>query len=200
MHYQITEEEINKILSAEGEVRGVVFKTDYRYIIDNFGVEGLKKVEAELEVMNCNFDYETEIDNMSFYPVGMRVLSIIAISRAFNLDSEGVKRMGFNAPKVSLMIKFFMRYFLSPEKVMEKAGEMWNKHYTIGKLKVGEVNNKENYMKGNLSGIKLHPIFCDYLLGYFTSIVKMGAGKEVKGDEVKCAHKGDQHHEFLLTW
>lgn len=200
MHYQISEENINKILSAEGEVRGVVFKTDYRFIVDNFGVEGLKKVEAELEVMNCNFDYETETDNMSFYPVGMRVLSLIAISRAFNLDSEGVKNMGFNAPKISLMVKFFMRYFLSPEKIMEKASEMWDKHYSIGRLEMIEVNNEKNYIRGGIYDIDLHPIFCDYLSGYFASIVKMGVGKEAKGEEVKCTHKGDQYHEFLITW
>lgn len=200
MHYQITEEDINKILSAEGEVRGVVFKTDYHYIVDNFGVEGLKKVEAELEVMNCSFDYETETDNMSFYPIGLRVLSLIAISRAFNLDSEGIKNMGFNAPKISLMIKFFMRYFLSPEKIMEKAGEMWDKHYSVGRLDVGEVNSEENYMRGHLYEIDLHPIFCDYLTGYFSSIIKMGVGKETKGEEAKCTHKGDDQHEFLVTW
>lgn len=200
MFYQVTDEDINKILNAEGEVRGVVFKTDRRFITDTAGEEGIKKVEAELEKMNCPFNYEEEADNMSFYPIGMRVLSIIAISKAFGLDKEGIIKMGSNAPKFSLMIKFFMRYFLSPEKIMEKAGEMWEKHYTVGKLECVEMNSEENFIRARLYDINLHPILCDYLIGYFSSVIKMGVGKDGKGEEIKCIHQGDDYHEFTIKW
>ncbi len=200
MFYQVTDEDINKILNAEGEVRGVVFKTDRRFITDTAGEEGIKKVEAELGKMNCPFNYEEEADNMSFYPIGMRVLSIIAISKAFDLDKEGVIKMGSNAPKFSLMIKFFMRYFLSPEKIMEKAGEMWEKHYTVGKLECVEMNSEENFIRARLYDINLHPILCDYLIGYFSSVIKMGVGKDGKGEEIKCIHQGDDYHEFTIKW
>ncbi len=200
MAYQITDEEINKILNAEGEVRGVVFKTDRRFIVDSKGEEGLKKVEEELKEMRCPFDYNQEADNMSFYPIGMRVLSLVAISRALNLEKESLMQMGSNAPKFSLMIKFFMRYFLSPEKIMEKAGEMWEKHYTVGKLEPVEMSTEERFMTARLYDINLHPILCDYLKGYFSSVIKMGVGKETKCEEVKCNHRGDDYHEFTIKW
>jgi uncharacterized protein YxjI len=200
MSYELTDEQINNILNAEGEVRGVVFKTDRRFITDTAGEEGLKKVEEELEKMNCPFNYEEEADNMSFYPIGMRVLSLIAISRAFNLEREGIMKMGSNAPKFSLMIKFFMRYFLSVEKIMEKAGEIWEKHYTVGKLEHVEMNVEEKFMRAKLYDINLHPIMCDYLTGYFSSIIKMGVGEEVKTEEVTCIHKGGDYHEFTTKW
>lgn len=200
MYYQITDEDINKILNAEGEVRGVVFKTDRHFIINKAGEEGLKKVEEELQKMNCPFNYEEEADNMSFYPVGMRVLSIIAIAKAFEMDKEEVVKMGGNAPKFSLMIKFFMRYFLSAEKIMEKAGEMWEKHYAVGKLESVEMNTEEKFIRARLYDINLHPIFCDYLIGYFSSVIKMGVGKEGEGEEIKCVHRGDDYHEFTIKW
>jgi uncharacterized protein YxjI len=200
MYYQINDEDINKILNAEGEVRGVVFKTDRHFIIDREGEEGLKKVEEELRKMNCPFNYEEEADNMSFYPIGMRALSIIAIAKAFDLDRESVIKMGGNAPKFSLMIKFFMRYFLSAEKIMEKAGEMWGKHYTVGKLESVEMNTEEKFIRARLYNVDLHPIFCDYLIGYFSSVIKMGVGEEGKGEEVKCIHRGDDYHEFTIKW
>jgi len=200
MYYQISDEDINKILNAKGEVRGVVFKTDRHFILDREGEEGLKKVEDELQKMNCPFNYEEEADNMSFYPVGMRVLSMIAISRALNLDRDEVIKMGGCAPKFSLMIKFFMRHFLSAEKIMEKAGEMWGKHYTVGSLKSVEMNTEEKFIRARLYDIDLHPIFCDYLIGYFSSVIKMGVGTEGKGEEVKCVHRGDDYHEFTIRW
>jgi len=117
-----------------------------------------------------------------------------------NLDRDGVKKMGESAPKFSLMIKFFMRYFLSPEKIMRKAGEIWSKHYTAGNLEPVEKNGNGNYIRANLYDVDLHPIMCDYLSGYFASVVKMGVGKETKGEEVKCVHNGDEHHEFIISW
>jgi uncharacterized protein YxjI len=200
MYYQISDEDINKILNAEGEVRGVVFKTDRHFIINSVGEEGLKKVEEELQKMNCPFNYEEGADNMSFYPIGMRALSVIAIAKALDLDKEGVVKMGGNAPKFSLMIKFFMRYFLSAEKIMEKAGEMWGKHYTVGKLESVEMNTEERFIRARLYNIDLHPIFCDYLIGYFSSVIKMGVGRVGKGEEVKCVHRGDDYHEFTIRW
>jgi len=200
MPQQITDEEINKLLNAEGEVRGVVFKTDHRFIIDKEGEEGVKKVEEELERMNASFDYDEEADNMSFYPVGMRVLSIIATGRALGLDKEGIREMGKSAPKFSLMVKFFMRYFLSGEKIFEKAGEMWEKHYSVGKLEPVEHNKEERYMKARLYNIDLHPIFCVYLSGYFASVLKMGVGEEVNVEETVCNHQGGEYHEFTFRW
>jgi len=200
MSYQTTNEDINKILNAEGEVRGVVFKTDRRYIFDKEGEEGIKKVEKVLEEMNCPFDYEEEADNMSFYPVGMRALSLIAISKAFDLDKNGVFQIGYQAPKFSLMIKFFMRYFLSPEKIMEKAGEMWEKHYSVGRLEPVEMNLEERFVKAKLYDIDLHPVVCDYLCGYFSSVIKMGVGKDTQGEEPICTHEGGDFHEFKVQW
>ncbi len=200
MSYQITDEEINKIINAKGEVRGVVFKTDRRFIFDKAGEEGVKRVEEELEKMNCPFSYEEEADNMSFYPVGMRTMSIVAISRAFNLDKDGIIEMGFNAPKFSLMIKFFMRYFLSPGKIFEKAGEIWGKHYTIGKLVPIEINEEEKYMKAHISDTELHPIFCDYLCGYFSSIMKMGLGDDAAGGKLRCSYEINNGYEFTIKW
>lgn len=201
MSYQITDEEINKIINTEGEVRGVVFKTDRRFIFDKAGEEGIKKVERELEEMNCPFKYDEEADNMSFYHIGMRTISIVAISKAFNLDKDGVMEMGFNAPKFSLMIKFFMRYFLSPEKIFEKAGEMWEKHYTSGKLEPFEMNEEEKRMRARITGMSLHPIFCDYLCGYFSSIMKMGLGEEVGEGKLSCTYEAKEDgYYFILEW
>ncbi len=200
MPYQVTDEEINKILGAEGEVRGVVFKTDRRFIVDNAGEEGIKKVEDELVKMNCPFNYEEESDNMSFYPLGMRAMSLLAISNALNLDKDGIVKMGSNAPKFSLMIKFFMRYFLSAEKIMEKAGEIWEKHYTVGKLEPTEMNMEERFMKAKLTEIELHPIVCDYLTGYFSSIIRMGIGEEYSGEESTYVKKGEKDYEFMIKW
>lgn len=200
MSYEITEEKIKELLEKDGEVRGEVFKTDRRFILDNKGEEGLKKVGDELEKMGSPITFKEEFDSMDFYPIGARVLSLIAISKVLDLDKEGVRKMGEDAPKFSFMVKFFIKYFISPEKIIEKAGEMWEKHYTVGKLVSGELDGENEGLTAHLYDIDYHPILCDYLSGYFSSILKMGTGRSVKAEEVKCIHKGDDHHQFVIKW
>jgi hypothetical protein len=200
MSYDITQEEVDRILNEKGDVRGVVFKTDYLFVLNRFGEEGVKKVEEEMKRMGCPFDYEKQAINMSFYPIGMRVISLIAISNVFNFNREEVVEMGRTAPKFSMIVKFFIGYFLSIESVFEKAGSMWEKHYTAGYLESAEINEKEQYTVIRIHETNLHPIFCDYLCGYFSSIVKMAVGKDIQAEEKKCTHKGDDYHEIILKW
>ncbi len=197
--YELNKEMLDGIISSKGEMRGVTLSTDESFIIKRFGEKGVKMVEEETELIGYPISYKN-INGMEFYPLGMRIVSLVAISRVLKLDQEGVRNMGFEAPKKSLVVKFFMKYFLSLHKTFEKAGEMWEKHYTIGKLEPVDISEEERYAILRLREMNMHPIFCDYLTGYFSSIAKMVVQKEVTGQESKCYFKGDKHHEFVLKW
>jgi len=199
MAYNITPEDIKKIKEIEGEVRGVVFKTDEHFILRKDKEEGIKKVKEELKNMEEEIDY-TDIDRMAFYPLSLRIFSLLAISRAFDLDKEGVFEMGKRAPRVSFLIKFFTKYFMSVEKTLGKVTELWQKHYSVGKIEDVRVSEKEGVAVFRLYEANFHPIFCNYLLGYFSSVVSMVVGKEVRAEETKCSFKEDDYHEFHLTW
>ncbi|MFP4539655.1 MAG: hypothetical protein ACLFNN_01805 [Candidatus Paceibacterota bacterium] len=200
MSYEIPPEEIERLLGLEGEVRGVVFKTDHHYLKDKAGEEGVKKAEEEMKKMGYPFSYERDATDLNFHPIGVRSLSLIAVSRVLDLDKEGVKEMGRTAPKFSSVLRFFMRYLISERTIMEKAGELWQKHYTVGELKVLEINHEERFLKCALYDIDLHPIFCDYLAAYLEFIAKLGIGEEMESEETMCIHRGDDHHEFIEKW
>ena len=200
MAYEITKEEIENLLKIEGEVRGVVFNTDHRFIKDRAGEDGVKEVEKKLEEMGCPFIYEKDATDLSLHPIGMRALSLVAISQVFDLNEEDIKNMGRNAPKFSLVIRFFMRYLVSPDAIIEKAGELWKKHYTVGRMEVIKSDMKLRYMVCALHDITLHPIFCDYLSAYLEFIVKLGVGENVVGEETMCTYRGDEYHEFTMKW
>lgn len=201
MAYEVTEEEIERLLKIEGEVRGVVLKTDHRFILDRYGEEKVKEVEKRLgEMIGKPFSYEKGVSDLDFHPVGVRALSLLAANEMLDLGEKGIKEMGGDAPKFSMLIKFFMRYLVSPQSIMEKAGDLWKKHWTVGKLEVVEMNEEEGYIRCVLRDFELHPIFCDYLTAYLAFIVKLGVGEEVTGEETKCTHRGDEYHEFLEKW
>lgn len=200
MSYEINQEEIERLKNIKGDVRGAVFKTDQHFILKK-EEGGMEKVQEELKKMGVEIDYD-DIDRMGFYPINLRVFSLLAISRAFNMESEEVKEMGKKAPRVSFLIKFFTKYFMSSEKTLSKVTDLWDKHYTKGSVEAVEVKEDEGRAHFRLHESNFHPIFCQYLLGYFSSIVEMVVGAKVESKETKCYFKDNEnnHHEFHITW
>jgi hypothetical protein len=200
----LSKETIQELMNIKGEVRGVVFKTDREYVLKEKGEEGLKKLEDELEKIGVPIKYKN-IEVMDFYPVGLRLISLLSIKKLFELSDKDIEEMGLFATKVSFIIKLFIKYFLSLQKVFfQEAPKIWKKHWTIGELAPQELNEKKKYGVIMVRDFQLHPIFCTYLQGYFCGILKM----IVRSSEINCTEKrcnftdaGKTNcHEFLLKW
>jgi hypothetical protein len=199
---EIKEEEIKKLMEIEGQARGVVLKTDAEYVLAEKGEEGVKKIEEELGKMGHPLNYQ-KIKSMEFYPVGLRALSLLAIKKTLDFDDEKIKDMGLVATKKSLIIKLFVRYFLSVQRVFfEEAPKIWQKHWTKGILIPVDLNEEEKRGLLRLKDFDLHPLYCSvYLCGYFSGILQMLIkSSEITCQETKCPFKGDEYHEYLLKW
>jgi len=202
MENELSKENIKKLLEIEVKSRGVSLKTDMEFILKEKGEEGLKKLEDELEKLECPIKFK-EIKSMEFYPAGLRVISLLAIKKVFNFNENNFRQMGLFATKVSLIIKFFMEYFFSIQKVFfEEAPKIWRKYWTTGEIVPVELNEEKKYGILRLKGIDLHPIFCTfYLAGYFSGILQMLVKtSEITCEEVKCSFRGDKEHEYLIKW
>ncbi len=192
-----TKKEAERMMSFKGEVRGMTLKTDERFVLKRFGKEGVEKVEKRMEDLGYTLKYK-DVSSMDYYPLGMRMLSLVAIKEALGLSDERIREMGRAAPRASLLIRFFMKYFLSPQKTFERANEIWEKHYTVGSVDVAEV--AEDRVVLQISGMESHPVFCNYLIGYLSSLGRIIVQKEVELEETKCVFKGDNLHEFVCKW
>lgn len=191
--------EINRLMKIEGEVRGVVFKTDAEYVTRKAGEKGLKSVERKLKEWGQPIEYQ-RVKTMDFYPIGLRALSLLAIRDALGWEDEEIRQMGFVAPKISLVIKLFMKYFLSITRTTREISKMWRKHYTLGELVPVEVSEKEQYVILRLRGLNLSPLFCLYLTGYVASICEMIVKSPVTCKETYCHFRGDKFHQYLVKW
>jgi hypothetical protein len=201
MDREITKESVKKLLEIEGEVRGVVFKTDGEYILKEKGQEGLNKLERELKNLGQPIKYK-KIETLAFYPVGLRAISLLVIKKVFNFDDEKIKEMGFFATKTSLIVKLFIRHFLSIQRVFFKeAPKIWRKHWSAGEINPIELNEEKKYALLRLKGFSLHPIYCCYLEGYFRGILQMIVkSSQIMSEETKCSFRGDKYHEYLVKW
>ncbi len=191
------EKEISKLIKTKGMVRGAVFQTDARYVLEKMGEDGLSKLEREAKKIDFPIDYKN-IKSMSWYPFGLRVISLLLIKNTFGWGDEEIRDMGYTAPKTSVVIKLLMKFFVDIDKFSEKIPVFWEQNYTIGKLEVVKLNKKNKELIGCLSGLNVNPIFFRYLEGYFEKMVQF-----IKKDSVckiRKSSKSKSYQEVVIRW
>ena len=124
----------------------------------------------------------------------------MAIKRLFNYDDKKFQEMGKFHAKVSLIIRLFMKYFVSLERMAKEGQKLWRRHFTIGELKVVEIDERGRRLAFRVENFKFHPLHCQILMGSLPTIIQMIIGKPVTCEEVKCLHRGGECHEFLIKW
>ena len=198
---QITKEEIRKIMEIPGKVRGVVLQTDAEYVRRKKGEEGVQALKKKTKEWGFPIEYE-KILATEWYPLGLRVISLLAVKEVFSWGDKEIFDMGNSAPKYSFIVKMLMKTFLTLKKTFEECPKYWIKHYMVGVLENYKYNDKGKYLILRLKDFKIHPILCLYLSGYFLRIGQYGikGGKKITVQETKCIHKGDAYHEFVIKW
>lgn len=198
----LNKEELQTLIkNIKGKIRGVVFQTDAKYVLSKKGEEGLQKLQERAKEMGLAIDYR-KAKAMEWYPVGLRIASILLIKDTFEWSEEDIMEMGKAAPKTSFIAKFFFKLFLSVKKLAKEIPSYWKEHYTEGSLEPVELDIKNKKIVLHLQDYKLHPLFCKYLEGYFETVMALTrkSGKaSVK--EIKCMHRDNtSYHEFLVQW
>ncbi len=195
----ITKEIADELMKIKGEVRGIALKSHVQFIVEEKGDGVFKKVENKMAELGQVVKYKS-IRPMDFYPIGLEALTLLVVKELFNLSDEKLREIGEYQSKISLIVKLFTKYFVSMRVVTQKAPIMWRKYYTVGDLKVTELNEAEKYLILEIKNFKVHSPHCRMLEGYFANIVKMIVNKQANCKEIKCPFKGDNYHEFIIKW
>jgi len=196
---EISKQIADKLMGAEGEARGIALKSHAEFILKELGPEGLKRLEDTMTEIGCPIRYK-ELESMKFYPMGMEIITLLAIKKAFGFDDKKFEEIGAFGSKISLILRIFMKYFISIKLVANQAPNIWGKYYTVGNLKATQVDADKKQVILKLENFKLHPLHCIHLKGYFASVVKMVVKGNVVCQETKCPFSGDEYHEFLIKW
>jgi hypothetical protein len=195
----ITKEKAKELMKIKGETRGASIKGDLEYIISKKGKDGLEKVEEEMARLGYPIKYN-EIRPMDFYPMGLEAISFSVIKKIFNFTDDKFREMGEFNSKVSLIVRLFMKYFVSLELVAKQAPKFWREYYTKGDLKIAEINKEKRYLIIRIDNFYHHPLHCLSIEGYLKTIVRIVVKGSVTCEETKCTYRGDDHHEFLVKW
>lgn len=193
-------ETAKKIMAIPGEARGIHLKNDAEYILSHYNKKTLEKVEKELESLGYPLKYK-KVNNLGFYPAGLRVLSLLVIQKTLNLNEEQIKELCAFATRASFAIRLYLKFFYSIPKILEKASQLWRDYWTFGKLEVKEHNEIKGEVKIEIKDFSLHPLYCRCLEGYFAGLAKMiTKNKNITCKEISCEFNNGKNHLFLIKY
>ncbi len=198
MKKTISKEEFNKLMKVEGEVLGAAIQEFKDFVAEDRGSRGVEELEAA--IIALGYLKIKEIRKSRFYPVGLYIVILLTMKELFDYDDKKFEKIGeFNA-KLSVIIRLFMRFFISLKRAAEAVPRMWKKYYTIGDLEVVTLNEEERFVTLRLRNFSLHPLHCLVQKGYFSTILQIIIKSPVSCEQIKCTFRGDDYHEFLLKW
>ena len=164
------------------------------------GQEGVEKVEKKLEELGYPIKF-SKVKSMDWEDEALSTLVLLTMKEVLGWTDEDIFYTGWFAPRNSFIIKVLVRYFVSVEKAFDNAAKYWRKHFNFGELEPVSLDKENRRAVIRVKGYDFHPIICIYWMGYFTSVVELSLPKsKVDIKEVKCVYKGDEYHEFEITW
>jgi len=192
----ISKQFLEEIKKMEGEIIGSSLKTDREFIIEKEGLEGLKKVEKEMERAGYPLEYK-EIDKYKWYPVQQDFLSLLLTQKIFNWSDETIREWGRWGAKTNFIIKLMAR-LVSKETISGLASKYWRKYYTKGIIEY-KLDHKNGTGMVTIKDFVIYPVHLHYLEGYFYQIMCLmvpSQNLKVEGSET-----GEFNvHQFKVTW
>ena len=195
----ISKQEFKELMDLKGEVKGTGIKTHGKFILKEEGEKGLKKLEDIMAELGYPIKYR-EVKATNLYPFGVEAVMLLAIKRLFNYNNEKFNEMGKFHAKSSLIIRLFMKYFVSLERAFEGGSKIWKRYFTVGEIQAIETSKEKRYIIFRVTNFQFHPLHCQVLMGSIPTIFQMMVGDKVTCNETKCIYRGDEYHEFLLKW
>jgi len=199
MEQVISKKEFDELMSLKGEVKGSGIKTHGEFILKEEGGEGLKKLEDVILELGCPIKLR-EVKSTALYPFGAEAVVLLAIERLFHYDDKKFQEMGMFHAKSSLIIRLFMKYFVSLERVSKEISQIWRRYFTIGDIEIVEFDEEKKRIILKMINFRFHPLHCQVLKGSLSTLLQMIIGCKITAEETKCIYRGDECHEFLLKW
>ena len=199
----VTKERADFLARAEGEVKGVAFKTDAEYVKNKLGDEALEKLKAEMARLGFPIDYD-KTKAMDWLPIGLRALHLEVIKDLFNWDDDEIKKAGNAAPKRSFILRLLLKYLVSVEQTIKLAPIAYKKHNSVGEFETVEYDLKEQYLVGRVKGSQIlfdSSAFASHIEGYLArGLSYVVPGKEVLSSHRKYTENNISYVEFKISW
>ncbi len=194
------QEKFDELMKIEGKMRGELLLSNFNYLKQREGEEGVLRMEKNLENLGYPLKFN-EIKAFDWYEDPFCSLFMLSFFEIFEWKEEDIFELGKFAPSYSIAMKVVLRYLISMKMAFNRTQDIWRRNVDYGALEPLEINEKEKYMILGLKDYALHPLVCIYIKGILTSFFEQIAGRDkVKVEEAKCVFNGADYHEYKVSW
>jgi predicted hydrocarbon binding protein len=197
----ISKEELENLKKIRGEVKGMGMKTHVDFVRKKEGEKGVKKLEEAMRELGHPIEYK-KLKALGLYPLWWEALTLRVMQELFRYDDEKFVEVGEFHAKDSVVIRVFVKYFISIESVAKNISKVWEKYFTEpGEFTVEEFDKEKKSAVFRIKGFDFHPLHCQINRGIFSALTELlTKSRSVVCQETKCVYKGDEYDEFLVTW
>ncbi len=199
----LSSKEVEEIKKIKGQIRGVAFKNDFDYIKKKQGQKGVEKITKRLKELGCEDKgvCQANVKAFSWYPLWYHVLLFVILHKEMDWTKKDISGIGSHGAKVSLILKIFPKSMFDLKRFFSKAPVYWNKYFSVGKANLVELDLEKKLIILELKDFDVHHLECSTVKGYLEGLMRtMVETDKVKVEEIKCLHKGDDLHQFKITW
>lgn len=193
----ISDELIKELQAIKGEARGATLLNDIRTIREQKGEEGEIKIKEAAKKLKYPIDYD-KIKNTEWYPLWMRFESLLFLKNYFGWTDVELRKFGTVAPKISMITKFFVPFFINLKMVERKALEYWSEHYSVGTMRV-ESNEEKKIATAYIENFPATLEMLIFLEGYSETVIGF-VKKNAKSQLVSPMSRESVTHIYKVTW
>jgi hypothetical protein len=198
----ISKEELSRLLETRGEIRGFAIKPMLDFIIKEEGENGFESLSGTMSKLGSPIDYKN-VKTIDFYPFNWHIVFFVVIQKLFNYDNKKFQEIGVFSAKAPFTVRRFMMQALPRlpfERIIKETEKIWRKFSTVGDLKIIKVDAEQKELIMRFEDFALHPLMCQLVIGYFSSVAGILIGKKSICEQIKAVYKGDDYDEFLIKW
>ena len=190
-----TYQETIKRLKNTGTVSGSCINGIFTYI------DFIGKKEFVPEITERAREYGEQIDpnaidSLGKYPVSEEVALLFATYDVLNWNDAQMKELGRNIPRVSLLVKFFLKHFISLEATTSQAKMYWRRHYDFGALDVTSSDLPGGNYIVEVTEFDIHPLYAEFLCGFLETMVGFVSPDPLGSEVTKYSENSDGINRF----
>lgn len=136
-----------------------------------------------------------KLDPLKRYPISEEMALIFAAKDVLDWGDEEVKELGRSIPRVSLLVKMFLRYFLNLDSTTRQAKKYWDKHYDFGEINIISTDIESDDYTVEVTDFDIHPVYCVFLCGFLETMIGFVQTRPVKSWVIRCS-SGDGINKF----
>jgi hypothetical protein len=187
--------EVVEKLKDVGNVSGSCINSIFAYL----GIIG--KQESVSAILKRAELYGGEIDpsatnSLRTYPIHVETALLMAVYDELGWNTAEIKELGRNIPRVSLLVKFFLKYFTTLETTTNQAKMYWHRHYDFGELEVVSSDLVGGNYIVEVQGFDMPPLYSEFLCGFLETMVGFVSAEPISSEIVKYSENGDGVNRF----